>query len=168
VSNIVNIIVSFAKASIFLKETILSRHYENPPSSHRSNGTVHKMNGHVRNGNTRSSNSVIYNGSMMSNETDQTYISTVRTNAYIASCGSSIASNGGSSQVSLLNGNSIVSNGSQTTSNAFIDHNFDGACMELDDNTKLSFRGAIGSVSLKILEKRVMILMLLCAIFLLG
>jgi hypothetical protein len=136
--------------NISVLETILSRHYENPISSNRSNGTLPmpKMNGNVRNGNTRSSASIIYNGSLVSNETDQTYISsslpgTLQTNAYID--GSSSIDN--SSQVSLLNGHSIASNGSHSTTNAFTDHNFDGECMELDDNTKLSFRGFIGSVS---------------------
>lgn len=120
-----------------------------------SNGTVPKTNGVVRNGNARSvnSNSTAYNnGSMLSNETDQTYISslpgTLITTAYMDNCGSSIISNGGSSLVSLLNGHSTISNGSHSTTNEneFDDRHFDGECLILDDETKLTFLGYIGVV----------------------
>ncbi|KAG5674979.1 hypothetical protein PVAND_004921 [Polypedilum vanderplanki] len=134
----------------------LSRHYESPISSNpRSNGTMQRMNGGIRNGRPSSSNSMFYNnGSLVSNETDQTYISslmpgTLHTNAYIDG-GSSIDN---SSQISLLNGHSIASNGSHSTTNAFIEHNFDGECMELDDNRKLSFRGYIGSGNFGVVYK---------------
>lgn len=92
-----------------------------------------------------------YNGSMVSAETDHTYITSPNTTqAYIETCGSSIASNqshdGGSSQVSLINGNS--SNGSQSTV-AFDD--YDGCYSEVPgvldiDGTKLIFQGEIGRV----------------------
>lgn len=111
----------------------------------RANGNLRKI------GNSRT---IDYHNSIISAETDQTYISSLHpstgtTTAYIENCGSSINSNGGSSQVSLLNGNS--SNGSQMTMNAFLMDDFDGylapGVLEFDDgNTKLIFQGEIGRV----------------------
>lgn len=99
-----------------------------------------------------------YNGSMMSADTEHTYITSPgTTQAYIENCGSSIASNqshdGGSSQVSLLNGNS--SNGSQSTIACYGPDDFDGYYSGipsvLDFNgTRLIFQGEIGRVSLNI------------------
>lgn len=92
-----------------------------------------------------------YNGSMMSAETDHTYLTSPGvTQAYIEN--SSLASNnshdGGSSQVSLLNGNS--SNGSQSTIACYGDDLDDlfgnPGVLELN-NTRLIFQGEIGRVS---------------------
>lgn len=96
-----------------------------------------------------------YNGSMLSADTEHTYITSPgTTQAYIENCGSSIASNqshdGGSSQVSLLNGHS--SNGSQSTIACFGADEFDGyygdnpGVLDLHD-MKLIFQGEIGRVS---------------------
>lgn len=92
----------------------------------------------------------------MSADTEHTYIAGTpgTTQAYIENYGSSIASNqshdGGSSQVSLLNGNS--SNGSQSTIACYGPDDFDGYYCGipsvLDFNgTRLIFQGEIGRVS---------------------
>lgn len=136
-------------------ETKLSRNYSEPTV--RSNGTS----GIVSNGTSHSRKSRTttisdyYNDSMFSADTEHTYITSPgTTQAYIENCGSSIASNqshdGGSSQVSLLNGNS--SNGSQSTVACFgaddSDGYYSGVPSVLEFNgTRLIFQGEIGRVS---------------------
>lgn len=146
---------------IFL-ETALSRNYSEPSTvstniSSTSNGT----NGIIKNGtiHSRSSRTTTvsdyYNGSMISADTQHTYITSPgTTQAYIENCGSSIASNqshdGGSSQVSLLNGNS--SNGSQSTIAFYGPDDFDGYYKGIPsvleyNGTRIIFQGEIGRVS---------------------
>jgi hypothetical protein len=116
------------------------------------------MNGHPKNGKIKSngpSDNNYYGGnSIVSRETDHTYIgsnpSTSFTTNYIDN--SSIASNGGgSSQMSLLHENSSTS--SQSTVNAFDDDDFLSQYSEIpgvlaigDATTNLIFQGKIGSV----------------------
>lgn len=93
---------------------------------------------------------------MMSADTDHTYVTNGGTTlAYIErDCGSSIASNnshdGGSSQVSLLNGRS--SNGSQSTVAFDGSEEFDGCISGIPSalefgGIRLIFQGEIGGVS---------------------
>lgn len=155
----------FAPQTIFSPlldiKTQLTRHYENPISSIKTkihantNGTSNSNGPSIPNGHSRSSKSSIYNGSLLSNDTEQTYVGshpyTLRSDVYTD--GSSTISNGGSSQISLINGASITSNGSHSTANAFIDDRFDGDCMELDGDRKLSFKGLIGSGNFGVVYK---------------
>lgn len=147
---------------MFFLETALSRNYSEPSSvstniTSNSNGT----NGTIKNGtlhSRRSRTTTIsdyYNGSIISADTQHTYITSPgTTQAYIENCGSSIASNqshdGGSSQVSLLNGNS--SNGSQSTIAFFGPDDFDGYYKGIPsvleyNGTRIIFQGEIGRVS---------------------
>lgn len=110
------------------------------------------MNGTIHSRRSRTTTvSDYYNGSMLSADTQHTYItSPATTQAYIENCGSSIASNpsqdGGSSQVSLLNGSS--SNGSQTTiPYCGADDLKDVPSVLEYDDSNLIFQGEIGSVS---------------------
>lgn len=126
------------------------------------------MNGNVRNGKVRANGSVdTYNHSLMSRETDHTYIGscpgTSMTTAYIDN--SSIGSNGeGSSQISLLNGNSSAS--SQSTMNIMDEEDFlfhyseiPGVLAIGDTATNLIFQGKIGSVSFWFILQNVLILL---------
>lgn len=151
----------------FFLETALSRNYAEPTTT-TSNGTSHARNGNnglITNGTIHSQKSRTttisdyYNDSVLSADTEHTYITSPGvTTAYIENCGSSIASNqshdGGSSQVSLLNGNS--SNGSQSTIACFGPDDFDGyysgipSVLEFN-GTRLIFQGEIGRVSFLIL-----------------
>lgn len=96
------------------------------------------------------SESDFYNGSVLSNATDQTFLTTPgTTQAYIEHCGSSVASNqsngGSSSQVSLLNG----SEGSSSTILCFEDDQYFGevpGVLEFS-GIRVVFRGKLGSVS---------------------
>jgi hypothetical protein len=126
------------------------------PTSNGSAIKTNGINGINHNGNLRV-NADYNTGSMISAETDHTYLPSISgtlrtTTAYIENCGSSIASNGGSSQASLINGHS--SNGSQSTINAFISDDFEGyynassGVLKFDDDsTNLIFQGEIGGVS---------------------
>jgi hypothetical protein len=125
----------------------------NIPKSRTSNGT--KRNG-VGGASAKNNNNPDYNSSFKSDITDETYLMSLHgtvhtTSAYMGHSEPSIGSNGGSSQISLLNGNS--SNGSQSTMNAFNTDDFDGyysetpGVIELDDK-KLIFQGEIGRVSI--------------------
>jgi hypothetical protein len=95
-------------------------------------------------------NSDFYSGSVLSTVTDQTYISSQSstTQAYVENGGSSIVSNkshDGSSQVSLLNGNS--SNDSQETlSNNHFDDDILSGYHEIERG-RLIFQGKIGEAS---------------------
>lgn len=140
-------------------ETALSRNYSEPTTT--STTLTSNTNGSVANGTLHSRKSRTttisdyYNSSLMSADTERTYITTPGTTQdYIENCGSSIASNqsndGGSSQVSLLNGTS--SNGSQSTIACYGPDDFDGYYSGipsvLDFNgTRLIFQGEIGRVS---------------------
>lgn len=122
----------------------------NGVSSHHS-----KTNGIACNGTSRSNHSE-YNNSIRSVETENTYVpsfqSTITTTAYIENGGSS---NGGSSQVSLLNGHSPNGSG-MTLDTSNYDEFFDDylsastGVLEFDDNTKLIFQGEEGRVRLQI------------------
>lgn len=86
----------------------------------------------------------------MSGATDNTFLTNGTTTAYIEHCGSSIASNqsndGGSSQMSLLNG----SEGSNSTIVCFDDDQYFGevpGVLEFS-GIKVVFQGKVGSVSL--------------------
>jgi hypothetical protein len=91
---------------------------------------------------------------MLSADTEGTYVplsSTITTAAYIEN---GISSNSGSSQVSLLDGNS--KNGSETSFNMNYNGFFDDeylseirGVIEMFGNTRLIFQGEAGTVSLK-------------------
>lgn len=91
-----------------------------------------------------------YNGSVLSGATDQTFLTQGTTQAYIEHCGSSIASSnqsndGGSSQMSLLNG----SEGSNSTIVCFDDDRYFGevpGVLEFS-GIRVIFQGKLGSVS---------------------
>lgn len=130
--------------------TKLSRNYSEPNSTtnYSNSSTINISNGTTRR--NKSNGHDLYNGSMLSAETEHTYISPGTTQAYIEHCGSSIASNqshdGGSSQVSLLNGHS--SNGSQSTIAYCGDDEFEGVPTVLEfENSRLIFQGELGRVS---------------------
>lgn len=140
--------------------TTLSRNYSEPTTTANGGTSSHNgTNGYPGNGTMRSSKSQsttasdYHNGSMLSANTQHTYITSpvTTTQAYIENCGSSISNrsnDGGSSQVSLLNGNS--SNGSQSTIAFFSpDYSeYDGILSVLEfDGTRLIFQGEIGRVS---------------------
>lgn len=143
-------------------ETALSRNYSEPSTvSTNISVTTNGTNGTIKNGtlhSRRSRTTTIsdyYNGSMISADTQHTYMTSPgTTQAYIENCGSSIASNqshdGGSSQVSLLNGNS--SNGSQSTIAFYGPDDFDGYYKGIPsvleyNGTRIIFQGEIGRVS---------------------
>lgn len=138
---------------LLILETKLSRDYSEPNTMSTSSGV--SSSNITTNGSARRSAGLsdYYNGSMLSAETDHTYI-TSHTNTTIAyienpSLASNQSHDGGSSQVSLLNGNS--SNGSQSTiacyGNDFDD--FDGIPSVIEfSTTRLIFQGEIGRVSL--------------------
>lgn len=136
-------------------ETKLSRNYAEP---HVNGVTSHhsKTNGIVCNGNSRNNNNHSeYNNSIRSVETENTYVpsfpSTITTTAYIENGGSS---NGGSSQISLLNGHSPNGSG-MTLDTSNYDEFFDDylsastGVLEFDDNSKLIFQGEEGRVRLQ-------------------
>lgn len=136
------------------------RNYAEPTNgTSNTNGTngSHASSNGFANGTTHIRNpwSDYNNGSLLSAVTEHTDISSPgTTQAYIENCGSSIASNrsndGGSSQVSLLNGAS--SNGSQSTIACYGPDDFDGyysgipSVLEFN-GTRLIFQGEIGRVS---------------------
>lgn len=139
----------------------MSRNYSEPTTATSSDSSHMNGNGVIGNGalhGRKSRTTTIsdyYNSSMLSADTDHTYITSPgTTQAYIENCGSSIASNqshdGGSSQVSLLNGHS--SNGSQSTIACYGPDDFDGyysgipSVLEFN-GTRLIFQGEIGRVS---------------------
>lgn len=150
--------------NFFIVETALSRNYSEPSpvvtntsiTTNGTNGTV--MNGTLHSRRSRTTTmSDYYNGSMLSADTQHTYITSPgTTQAYIENCGSSITSNqshdGGSSQVSLLNGNSSHSNGSSSTIAFYGPDDFDGyysgipSVLEFN-GTRIIFQGEIGRVS---------------------
>lgn len=144
--------------------TTLSRNYTEPiPATTNGNTSTHNgTNGFAGNGTihshksrTTTTSSEYFNGSMLSANTDHTYITSPgTTQVYIENCGSSITSNrsndGGSSQVSLLNGN--CSNGSQSTIAFYSpdDNEYDGIPSVLEFNgSRLIFQGEIGRVSVR-------------------
>lgn len=98
-----------------------------------------------------------YDNSVTSRETDDTYLeslqgTSITMNGYTDICGLSIGSNGGSSQVSLINGHSSAS--SQSTVNVMDDEDYllhyseiPGVLAIGDATTNLIFQGKIGSVS---------------------
>ncbi|CRK93974.1 CLUMA_CG007500, isoform A [Clunio marinus] len=138
-------------------KTKLSRDYSEPTATTTSTNV--RQNGRLPNGNNAHSPksrtttmSDYYSGRMMSGDTEHTYILTHgTTQAYIENCGSSIASarsnDGGSSQVSLINGN--LSDGSQSTipclGAAYSEEYYSGIDSVLEfDGTRLIFQGEIG------------------------
>lgn len=132
--------------------TKLSRNYSEPnsASNYSTSSTINiTSNGTARR--SKSNGHDLYNGSLLSAETEHTYITSPGvTQAYIEHCGSSIASNqsqdGGSSQVSLLNGHS--SNGSQSTIAYCNGDEFEGVPTVLEfDSSRLIFQGELGRVS---------------------
>lgn len=118
-----------------------------------------KSNGIICNGNSRHNNNNTYhseyNTSIRSAETENTYVpsfqSTITTTAYIENGGSS---NGGSSQISLLNGHSPNGSG-MTLDTSNYDDFFDEylsastGVLEFDNDTKIIFQGEEGRVSWK-------------------
>lgn len=144
-----------------ISETKLSRNYAEP---HQVNGigvSSHhngKSNGIICNGNSRHNNNNYhseYSHSIRSVETENTYVpsfpGTITTTAYIENGGGS--SNGGSSQVSLLNGHSPNGSG-MTLDTSNYDDFFDEylsastGVLEFDNDTKIIFQGEEGRVSL--------------------
>lgn len=132
--------------------TKLSRNYSEPnaASNYSNSSTINiTSNGTARR--SKSNGNDTYNGSLLSAETEHTYIASPgTTQAYIEHCGSSIASNqshdGGSSQVSLLNGHS--SNGSQSTIAYCGGDEFEGVPTVLEfESSRLIFQGELGRVS---------------------
>lgn len=142
-------------------ETKLSRNYAEP---HQMNGvsTHHhgKSNGIICNGNSRHNNNnnyhSEYNNSIRSVETENTYVPSfpstiITTSAYVENGGSS---NGGSSQVSLLNGHSPNGSGMTLDTSSNYDDFFDEylsastGVLEFDNDTKIIFQGEEGRVSL--------------------
>jgi hypothetical protein len=130
----------------------LNRNYSEPTTFPTANGTNGKVvqNGGIHKGKTRKTtvNSDYNNGSMLSAKTEDTYILTNSTKAYVENYPSSDTNSqgGGSSQVSLLNGNS--SHGSHSTMNydEFDDY-YQGVPTVLDfDSFRLIFQGEIGRV----------------------
>lgn len=130
----------------------LNRNYSEPINVATTNGTNGRI---VQNGGAHKPKprrttvaSDYNNGSMLSANTEHTYILTNSTQAYIENYPSSDTNSqgGGSSQVSLLNGNS--SHGSQSTVNydEFDDY-YQGVPTVLDfDSFRLIFQGEIGRV----------------------
>lgn len=166
----VSFVIEFRVKKLFLHisvllETALSRNYSEPSTETGASIsiTVNGTNGPIQNGTLHSrcsrttKMSDYYNGSMLSADTQHTYITSPgTTQAYIENCGSSTTSNqsqdGGSSQVSLLNGNSSNSNGSSSTIAFYGPDDFDGyysgipSVLEFN-GTRIIFQGEIGRVS---------------------
>ena len=102
---------------------------------------------------TNGTNAEYSNHSLLSNQTCDTYVGSTITTAYIENSCHSISNNGshdGSSQLSLLNGQSPT-NGSQNTIAAnsmdFPDDFFGGSFEVVEyDNYRLIFQGEIGRV----------------------